>query len=127
MFVATFVGSPTMNIVPATQAGSGRVRASRFELPAPSDGEDAEGLRLGVRPEHVEVVSAGGQDPEATVERVERAGSEVFVEVVLADGVALMVRVPADSRPAPGERVGVRLDERRLHYFDAAGNRVGDV
>ena len=104
VFVARFVGSPAMNLVPAGA------------LPV-----DARGAaQVGIRPEHVALDGAGLP---AAVTLVEPVGSEALVHLD-AGGVALVARVDAAARPAVGDRVGVVLDAARLHRFDEAGRRV---
>jgi ABC-type sugar transport system ATPase subunit len=108
-FVASFVGTPAMNLVPA----DGPLRADG--LP--------EGRRheLGVRPEHLRL---GGEGAEATVTLVERVGSEAHVHLDAA-GTELVARVAADSAPTTGDRVRVAVARERLLVFDAeSGERV---
>jgi ABC-type sugar transport system ATPase subunit len=103
-FVASFVGSPAMNFLPA---GGGPFDVGR---------EDAE---VGVRPEEVELGEGEGT---AQVEVVEPAGNETFVHVVV-DGLRLVSRARADFRPAVGSSIRVALGE--LHFFDAeTGERL---
>jgi len=61
-------------------------------------------------------------DAEVTV--VEPLGSETLVHLE-ADGQRLVARLPGIATTAPGTRVGVQVDARRLHLFDAAGARLG--
>jgi ABC-type sugar transport system ATPase subunit len=103
-FVASFVGSPAMNFLPARN-------------PFRSDGRPVE---VGVRPEQVRLGDGG---VEAEVEVVEPAGNETFVHVRV-DGLPLVARVAADVRPAVGATVPVSLGDE-LHFFDSeTGERV---
>jgi multiple sugar transport system ATP-binding protein len=104
-FVASFVGSPSMNFLP-------RETAARFGLGA--DGQ------VGVRPEHVRV---GEGDVEGEVVLVEPAGSEAFVHVDV-DGSRLVARVPPEGLPEPGSRVRVGIRPRDAHRFDEDGRRL---
>lgn len=108
--VAAFVGSPGMNLLP----GDGPLRLA---------GVRATAVELGVRPEHV---TLGGTPagPVGEVERVEVLGEDALVHLRVG-GHPLLARVPAATRPAPGDRVGVGVAEEHLHAFDAAtGERV---
>ena len=103
-FVARFVGTPAMNLLPAN--GSLGVEGD-FEL--------------GVRPEHVRL---GGEGAEARVTLVEPVGSDAFVHLDVG-GVALVARVPADARPEQGAAVRVAVARGHLHRFDReSGERV---
>ena len=58
VFVATFVGSPPMNIIECRVQGD-KIECPGFNLPVPGDIEELRGktkLYLGVRPEHVEIL-----------------------------------------------------------------------
>src|SRR5215218_2755907 len=60
LFVAGFIGSPRMNLLPARVAGSGQVTVGNDtrSIPLPSTGQTASGagITLGARPEHIDVV-----------------------------------------------------------------------
>ncbi|MEV4414860.1 ABC transporter ATP-binding protein [Catellatospora sp. NPDC049609] len=111
-FVASFVGAPGMTLLP----GDGPLR-----LP----GVEATAVELGVRPEHVTLTSAGGTaGPLGEVARVEVLGEDALVHVRLG-GHALTARVPARTRPAPGDRVAVGVAAEHLHAFDkVTGERI---
>ena len=115
--VARAVGAPAMNVVPAT---------GPF---APPHAAGSEHLLVGIRPEAVLLDSKGVS---ATVERVDRLGSDAHVQLRLAHpaggddaSIPLLSRVAADSRPQVGARVHVIVDTAAMHVFDAAtGRRV---
>jgi ABC-type sugar transport system ATPase subunit len=103
-FVATFLGSPAMNFLPAD--------AARPFVPI------ADGTVLGVRPEHVRLVPNG---VEARVEIVEVAGSDAFIHL----DRGLVAKVPASGRPAEGAQVGVAIDRADAHLFNEdSGARI---
>ena len=54
----------------------------------------------------------------ATVDLVEGLGSDAYVSLTLG-GDSLVVRTPADERPAENETVGVQINLNKLHLFDA--------
>jgi ABC-type sugar transport system ATPase subunit len=113
-FVARFIGSPAMNLLPAA-LDDGLLRAGPFAVPAPA-GRLGGRLECGVRPEHVRVVEGDGVP--ARVALVETAGSETFVHVD-AGGHALVVRGGAELRPAVGAVIRLAVDAAALHVFDA--------
>ena len=129
-FVATFVGSPPMNLIPGRIESADGLRrfCGPFELAIDGLAPAALGegpVTLGIRPEQVALAGAG--EPQAlgaSVELVERVGPDTFVLAHLADGAALNVRVDAASPIREGDRIFVRLPPSRLRLFDAGGMAV---
>ena len=122
-FVASFIGSPPMNLL------TGRADGSRFAvgdavLALASVAPQAGALVLGVRPEHV-AISADGRWPLA-VETVEMLGAERLVHGRLG-GVLFTVRIDATlAPPRIGQTIGITASADHLHWFDAeTGLRVG--
>ena len=105
-FVATFLGSPPMNLL------------NRLE-----GTEGGAGVTIGVRPEDVDVAAspAGGGD-EARVSVVEPMGSETLVTLEYR-AQRLVARVPADRQFEPGQSAWVRLPPDRVLKFDATGGQ----
>ncbi|HUL09316.1 MAG TPA: sn-glycerol-3-phosphate ABC transporter ATP-binding protein UgpC [Candidatus Acidoferrum sp.] len=130
MFVATFVGSPPMNLIAGRIESSGGQRLFRGPFDLALDGLAPAALgdgpaTLGIRPEQVALVGAGEpQALPASVELVERVGPDSFVLAHLADGAALNIRVDAATPIREGDHVFVRLPPARLRLFDAAGMAV---
>jgi multiple sugar transport system ATP-binding protein len=127
--VARLVGSPGMNVLtgrvraPATKrssAGGERViEAGSLAVPielATYEGE----LQLGIRPEHVGLCAADQGVGNGDVLIVEPRGNETLVHLNLG-GQGLIARLPGFVDVRVGTRVGVKIDRRRLHLFDAAG------
>jgi ABC-type sugar transport system ATPase subunit len=107
-FVARFVGTPGMNLL-----DEGR--------PLRLDGLPGGRLRVGVRPEAVRL-AAGGVP--ATVSLVEVVGADALVHLQL-EHETLVARVSAEERPSVGDVVGVAVDRRDVHLFEAeSGRRV---
>ena len=104
LFVAGFVGSPEMNLLP-----------------------QPDGTLLGVRPQDLTVIPSGTGELEGIVDVVEPRGSEqlLYVRPGTDGGRELRVIAPPDVAIAPEQAVGLRLDPARLHRFDAStGRRV---
>jgi ABC-type sugar transport system ATPase subunit len=104
VFVARFLGSPSMNLVPGGGVLGG-----------------ASGQTVGVRPEDLHVDVAGPVT--ATVVVVESLGSETVLEVRCADGTLLWVRTGPRAPQRPGDEVRLRVDDQRRHVFDTATGR----
>jgi ABC-type sugar transport system ATPase subunit len=116
-FVARFVGSPAMNVMPAARE-NGTLRAGPFVLPgAVAAGLDDRLLEAGIRPEHV-AVDTGGEGTLARVEVVETAGNETLIHLE-ASGTTVVARVPPELRLEVGQNVGVAASERDVYLFDA--------
>jgi multiple sugar transport system ATP-binding protein len=132
IFVARFVGSPAMTLLPASLVpGDGplaRIRlgdGSQVETRVPRDGLPAGGpLQLGLRPESVRVVDGG--PIQAEVELVERLGERTLVYGRLADGAAITAEDEGNSRVRLGDKIGLAVDGAAAHLFgpDGAGHHA---
>jgi ABC-type sugar transport system ATPase subunit len=131
LFVAGFIGSPRMNVLP------GRVEASRsglailslgggeLALSAPSSTlTETETVTLGVRPEHMVEGGDGALRIEGEIEAVEHLGEATLVYLRLADGTPFIVKAPDDTRAEPGGRYMASAPERSLHIFRADGSAL---
>jgi sn-glycerol 3-phosphate transport system ATP-binding protein len=132
IFVAGFIGAPPMNLIDVTQgpegisAGvSGGITGARG-LPVPPGG-----ALLGIRPEHLHVVTTdevpdGGIGLAYTVVAVEAVGAETFLYGTLGDkGPNVVVREAGKVMAEPGSHRRVVAGREALHLFDkATGKRV---
>jgi multiple sugar transport system ATP-binding protein len=132
-FVASFIGSPTINLVPATALAC-TAAGVRLEVHAgcavdtPVDAAHlAPGQRveIGVRPEHL-VVATG--DTAASRLRfggeiglIEQLGESHLLYLRCADGLELVSRAPGHTRLRPGDRIALEADPALLHVFGADG------
>jgi multiple sugar transport system ATP-binding protein len=102
VFVATFIGMPPMNV-----------------LPAGALGHDA--VRVGARPEHVLIDPAG--ELKAAVRVVEQLGHETLV-ICDIDGARVVVRQNAEQPvPSVDDEVTLHIPEGHRHHFDANSER----
>jgi multiple sugar transport system ATP-binding protein len=121
LFVARFLGSPPMNVLPAMLDGDELVLAGeRLRGVGEADGGTRR-VDAGVRPEHVRL--AGGEDGiRAVVELVESLGHERLVRCGV-EGGTVVVRTHIDEvLPTVGERVTLQIQRTRLHLFDPDTN-----
>jgi multiple sugar transport system ATP-binding protein len=133
LFVASFVGSPSMNILPVTRSASAgaapRIRlGDGTEIDAPQGAAESrhEGaLRLGVRPESVQLCTPGGGDTNATVDFVEYLGDKKHVFLSLAGADRIVAVSGASFAARTGESVGIKIDRAAAHLFDAEGRNCG--
>jgi ABC-type sugar transport system ATPase subunit len=103
VFVAGFIGSPAMNLVPApiiNGAGSDRI--------------------AGFRPEHVRLGKAAGDGVEfnARVEVVEYLGDEQLAHLTRKD-TPLQAKLPVEERVGPGDELTFVVPREKLYLFDA--------
>jgi multiple sugar transport system ATP-binding protein len=125
-FVATFIGSPSMNLIRA-EINDHQAKCSGGNLPLPHGLTLSSGrsIQYGVRPENFKVIAPN--NPESLLGKVEvieptGADTQVFVRVgeqlltvVLHDRVSLK----------PGDTVGLKVELSKVHVFDTdAGQRI---
>jgi len=122
-FVAGFVGSPAMNLLPCAVA-DGVARAGELAIAMPAlDGA----AMLGIRPPDIELVAvaAGRGDANGRLEVIEALGRDLLCHIELGAATAdLRVLTPADAELREGDLVGVAFRRERLHVFDSDGRRV---
>jgi multiple sugar transport system ATP-binding protein len=125
IFVAGFIGSPSMNFVHgrivANGAGKRFVSDGGLELPIPDRGaQDGQPVTYGIRPEHIEVGGPGGIPFRVVV--IEPTGSET--QVFARSGGDLIDAIVKDRLHAtPGSEIGFRIDTSRVHLFDRETQR----
>ncbi|MBB5538885.1 ABC transporter ATP-binding protein [Rhizobium giardinii] len=118
-FVASFIGSPSMNLVEGT-IDSGRLILDGACLPLPGGQEYATTKTYGIRPEHLSIRDGGVP---ATVVVVEPTGSETHVVAKLGNvDVTLLLRERVDLQPA--QEISIAPDLTRVHLFDKDGLRL---
>jgi multiple sugar transport system ATP-binding protein len=125
LFVATFCGSPPMNILDGEVAdGSFRHESGAIALSVPAQPGRA---RLGFRPEHASLVEAGRRGALAgEIYVVEPLGNETLVTVKAAESL-INLRAPAGFDRPIGEPCAVEPELGRLNLFDIdTGAALGD-
>ncbi|MFD2648477.1 ABC transporter ATP-binding protein [Devosia albogilva] len=123
-FVATFIGSPRMNMIEAMASG-GRAELPDFGSLTLTEAAPAGPISVGVRPEQLQLGEGGDVLAAGTVRLVEYLGSESYLHVALSSGEVLLVQVPGRADHRMGDKVTVSLSARNAHYFDAKGQRIG--
>jgi ABC-type sugar transport system ATPase subunit len=134
VFVATFIGSPPMNLIPGRleHDGGWRFAGEGFAFPLePAAVGAAEaaleraagGVHLGVRPEDIRLGPPGADGIAGTVQLLEPVGSDLFLTVESA-GTVLQVRTAPETRVEQGDNLTVTFSPSRIHVFDADGRSV---
>jgi multiple sugar transport system ATP-binding protein len=144
LFVAGFIGSPSMNFVEAT-IGSDAIETKNFSLafdPASVDGVGVgDDVTIGIRPEDIYPGELRDElaDPSALIEArtdiLEPMGDEIFAYMLLGEGETsmsqdqatndqLLMSIEPDSEIAEDEDIQVAIDRRNVHIFDSASGEA---
>ncbi|MCM0019038.1 MAG: sn-glycerol-3-phosphate ABC transporter ATP-binding protein UgpC [Tagaea sp.] len=129
-FVASFIGAPPMNLLPAEWDGSSFARLTSGEAIAVSAALTARLARAGarqivcgIRPEHL-VLAPDDGPLRALAGVVEPLGSDTLVSFSIA-ATPMIARLPPKSVRAPGTPLALGFDPANLHIFDArSGARI---
>jgi multiple sugar transport system ATP-binding protein len=127
LFVAGFVGSPSMNFRSgqiALSSGEPWFESAEFRQPlsgyAFKNGDARHGrpIVLGIRPEHVQIGANGGTEHDARADLIEPMGAETIIWTKVG-GEAFAVRVEGDTTMKAGEELKLGFPAQRLNIFDA--------
>jgi multiple sugar transport system ATP-binding protein len=122
-FVAAFIGSPAMNLVPGVARVNGASSGVEFDggvrLPLPQHSKPLDGQQVlyGMRPEHCTVAQQGGLPAEVVVVEPTGADTQLFCRF---NGQELTTLVRDRVHCRAGDHVGLMPDVARAHLFDAA-------
>ncbi|TYL51464.1 sn-glycerol-3-phosphate ABC transporter ATP-binding protein UgpC [Nocardioides sp. BGMRC 2183] len=129
LFVAGFIGSPQMNLLPAQVAG-GRVLLGDLEVPITAETRAAlpAEVTVGIRAEGWQLSDADDGVP-VTIDLVEELGADGFAYGTAAltpsTQAAVTVRLPCRGHLGAGDVVHVRVPEGAAHLFDTGtGDRL---
>jgi multiple sugar transport system ATP-binding protein len=122
LFVADFIGTPSMTLLEAELHWSGAAPEARIgplTIPLPGDhvmpvGREKAAIKFGVRPEDIILGDTGYP---ATVKIVEPTGHESIVLLSFCEAV-VTARVPAHIRLAVGESTRIKFRDGKIHIFD---------
>jgi multiple sugar transport system ATP-binding protein len=133
VFVASFIGTPQMNLIEAEFEGMEEARGSfavdgrrlRLEVD-PAVGRLAKGkVTLGIRPRAFFLHEPTSSDTLiGQAELIEPMGAETLVHARTQSGNDIRVVVPREDRVHVGERLHLKTDARQTHVFDATGKAV---
>jgi multiple sugar transport system ATP-binding protein len=136
VFVAGFIGSPSMNFFNARLAqvdGAVRVIGSGLQIDLPSEIVARTGdyagrpVILGIRPEDIHdgsrVAPNGAPPAQASVDVVEHMGSENFVHLTSGES-SFVARVDRAVDPRPGDTLPIVVDAHRIQLFDPATEKA---
>ena len=128
LFVAQFIGSPAMNVLPGKfrrDGGRGWVQAHGSAWPVGNlaQAKDGQAVHYGIRPGDIGIAAAG-QGISAKVVVVEPTGAET--ELLLdVDGAQMIVVLHGRTAAQPDDVVGLQIEAHSVHLFDeASGQRI---
>jgi multiple sugar transport system ATP-binding protein len=132
LFVAEFIGSPPMNLIPVEFHAPQLITHSQFRFTLPEvwgkalQKYDKKTLILGIRPEHLNLSMPATKNLPVQVDLVENLGNDSFLAVKIAEpgskpattANSLQVRIPPDRFVQPGEQLWLSLTPEKIHFFD---------
>jgi multiple sugar transport system ATP-binding protein len=125
-FVASFIGQPNMNLIPATVLGTDaagiRVElAGGYQMALPVEATSVnkgDKVEVGIRPEHVQL---GTEGLDITINVLERLGG-VSITYGTVAGTRFCASLPGDAAIKEGESISLSVAPEDCHVFDAAGD-----
>ncbi|WP_163835297.1 ABC transporter ATP-binding protein [Spartinivicinus ruber] len=129
-FIAEFIGSPKINLLPAELTTDNRKVTLTSYLFKPIKwpwqlNEKVKKVKLGVRPEDIELMSNHQQaELVGKIIMKEALGCDSYLYVNLADDYNLVVRITADQPCFVGQSVGLKLNLSRVHLFAENGQSL---
>ncbi|MGO4724950.1 MULTISPECIES: ABC transporter ATP-binding protein [unclassified Inquilinus] len=133
LFVAAFIGAPSMNFLPATLVANGGTPGLRLAdgtvLPVPAAkraalaGRDGLAVTIGLRPEHVAGGDAGPVTLPIMPRVIEPLGAHTLILGEVAGG-RFTAQVDAHFPARPDEPTTISFDPERLHLFETAGGQA---
>lgn len=127
LFVAKFIGSPTMNIINGTikdgmfVSDSGIVKIKPDERLKAYEGQK---ISVGIRSERFLSEKNSENSISAKIDVIEMLGKDKALYVKLEDNTQLIITVPSYYKYEIGETHNFTFDTDALHYFNEEGNRI---
>lgn len=129
VFVAGFIGSPSMNLMSATVDATGRAvtlaSGSSIKLMGEHPNLVGKTVTLGIRPEHITTDSKAKTALNLTIKVVEKLGADTLVHGTLSSGDELVVRLEGIHDIESNQSLGLIFSPDSLHLFDGeTGKRI---
>jgi len=130
MFVAGFIGSPAMNFLDANLSGISEnnvefklENANKIKTLCNPGNNITTGVsvRVGIRPEHLQLTENGESKLEGKVFAVERLGGETYLYINTENNKEITVHSSGDKVVSVGENVSIGFSPDNCHLFDEQG------
>jgi alpha-glucoside transport system ATP-binding protein len=129
LFVARFIGSPAMNIIPSTITATGAQTTVKLTggksvtLDIPTDSsQNGKIASFGVRPEDLQVSTGDDFLFEGTISIVEALGEVTLLYIEgLVDKEPIIAKIPGILPVHRGDKVRFTADKAKLHLFNDEG------
>jgi multiple sugar transport system ATP-binding protein len=128
LFVAQFIGSPPMNLIPVQVKLPLSIGNNQFRITLSQEWESVlnqcadRSILMGIRPEHLTIGLPATKNFRGIVETVEALGNDTYIAVKVQDldrpNLTLQVRVAPDKLVAVGEEVWLSVAIDKVHLFD---------
>lgn len=128
-FVATFIGSPKMNLLKVNYTGECVDLNDGTQIQIPQNNmsiKTGDALELGIRPEHIELTNLSHGALEGRVEVIEYLGNETFAHLDVGSNASelIVARLDAQTTVEKNQLLYLKLPVDRLHLFDKAGQNL---
>jgi ABC-type sugar transport system ATPase subunit len=130
LFVAGFIGSPSMNFLPAKIAGLSETGievalggGQKALVRCKPDSRAAKGasVTLGLRPEDLKPNGPGDSNIAGKVRMVERLGGDTYLYLNALEEADITVHAPGDIVVSPGDRIPIGFSAAKAHLFHESG------
>ncbi|WP_421780985.1 ABC transporter ATP-binding protein [Kiloniella litopenaei] len=139
-FVAEFIGSPKMNIFPASVpeqksqttsiqiTGTNNYIETKASNLKPEAMQTGKKLQIGIRPEHLVPLNAGEKgstgEIRGTITSVEQLGSDTYIYFNSEANQQAVARLNGMTQASPGESIRFTVSPEHHHIFCESGNRI---
>ena len=125
LFVASFIGTPTMNLLPVRADRQGQLIGTEFTLPMPGwlrerGAAPDQALTVGIRPQDLRPAADGPLALRVDVVEYLGTESQVVGHLAGAGDARLVATLPGDARALRQQTVRLNVDAECLHLFDSS-------
>lgn len=117
-FVASFIGSPSMNFFEATPTQDGYDIGGTLAVKSASKSQD--NVLVGIRPEHLQTCKEPSSIISGTLEVIEQLGDYVLAHMVREDGVEFVAKMDYPMKYNKGDTIYYKTAQSHIHVFDKA-------
>ncbi|MBV6658092.1 MAG: sn-glycerol-3-phosphate ABC transporter ATP-binding protein UgpC [Devosiaceae bacterium] len=124
LFVAQFIGSPKMNILPCSTSGDSFAIEGHGSGGFPHSEHDATATKIGIRPEHIDIGPEDTGHVHGVIDVVEYLGADTYLYITPDEMETLIVRAPGSEVFKEGTRVGLTFRDGHTHFFAEDGRAI---